>query len=146
MAVFVDKSVTDRLRGNRSAINRLDELVRLVAEGRNVPRTFLKASGEGRKGKFEGYVTLNLWHAKLDGSGRNQGDPLLVMQQDGNGDYQSVALSNHEEYATVDEATCRAWLWRHRENIDWTISSEARALLQSLEDEFDVPGITRKGR
>lgn len=139
MAVIVDKSVTARLRGQQSAINRLRELVRLVDTGQAVPKTFLKPSGHGRQGRYEGYVTLGLWHAKLDGTGRNHGDPLLVLQRAANGDLVSVDLANHDEYARLEEDVCRAWLWARRDNIDWDVSPGARALFQSLTNEFDGP-------
>ncbi|MET7241918.1 hypothetical protein ABZT49_00975 [Methylobacterium sp. EM32] len=125
------------LKGKQSALRSLGRLERMVAEGQSPPTRLLKPSGTGSAGEFAPYRVLRLHHAKLDFSGQNKGDPLLVFQETSPGRLVALALTDHRAYASSDPARCRAWLWMHRDAIDWSAGDEAAALLEQLRAEFE---------
>ncbi len=124
------------LKGKQSALKSLAKLERMVAEGQTPPARLLKASGSGSAGEFAPYRILQLSHAKLDFSGQNKGDPLLAFQERRPGVLTAIALTDHRSYASSDPARCRAWLWEHRDGIDWDLGDEARAIIEDLTAEF----------
>jgi hypothetical protein len=123
------------LKGKQSALRSLGRLERMAADGETPPSRLLKASGSGSTGEFAPYRVLRLHHAKLDFSGQNKGDPLLVFQERSPGRLVALALTDHRSYASSDPSRCRAWLWTHRGAIDWS-GDEADALLEDLKTEF----------
>ena len=136
LALDVPTHIRTALKGKQSALKSLAKLERTVAAGQRPPGRLLKASGSGSAGDFEAYKTLGLHHAKLDFSGQNGGDPLLVFQEASPDRLTAFALTDHRSYASSDHARCRAWLWEHRDDIDWGISTEASAILEDLRTTF----------
>ncbi len=124
------------LKGDRSALKSLGKLERIIAEGRTPPARFLKPSGHGSTGTFEPYEALGLHHAKLDFSGQNKGNPLLVFQRSEAGQLVAFAVTTHRDYASVDHARCRSWLWEHRDDIRWDMNERTAAILDELTAEF----------
>lgn len=140
MKIVIDTAVRRVVAGKQSAAKRLALLERLVSEGKPVPRSLLKPSGEGRTGTFTPYRMLRLSHAKLDFSGAGGGDPLLVLQQVDAETFVAIALTTHEDYATSDQTRCRKWLWDNRHAINWNVSPESEAIFEQLKDEFAPAG------
>lgn len=139
MKIHVGRDIERTLQRNGSALKALGDLRAMVAVGNTPPPARLKRSGSGRRGVFQPYVDLGLWHAKLDYSGRGHGDPLLVFQEDAAGNLHAVAVTRHELFTSVDHATCRSWLWNNRGCIEWQRSPACQAILKDLEAEFDRP-------
>lgn len=144
----VPNHIRAALKGKQSALKSLAKLEDTLAAGRSPPARLLKASGSSSAGDFEPYKTLGLHHAKLDFSGQNGGDPLLVLQEASPDRLTALALTDHRSYASTDPARCRAWLWELREDIDWSISAEASTLLEALTKEFEpaAPSGSPRGR
>lgn len=140
MRLIVHNDIKRALSSQQSASKRLTALIDAAAQpGKSLPPTWFKPSGQGRTGTFEPYRTLGLHHAKLDHSGQNGGDPLLVFQKVGPDIFVAVALTTHEDFATSDHDRCRRWLWDNRASLDWTITEEARILKRQLDEEFGGP-------
>jgi hypothetical protein len=78
--IDVPRALLSAIRRSHAANLQFERLMQAAAGGRPIGRTWLKASGSGRRMTFEPYVRLAFHHAKLDPNGSHGGDPVLVMQ------------------------------------------------------------------